>query len=284
MDRTKYIGSSDARDILNGNWMPVWALKTGRARGITPTFKMELGTHIEPFHLDWIFSDEHKPAILADYEEAPQSRFQFNVVPDRSLDMPVGSSPDAQIIRNGDGWHIPVEVKHTCRWRSLGEAIDWYMPQLQHHIWVAGSDLLYFSVIIGNEDPVGAFIGRSDEWIALYASKVRAFIHHVVTDTPPPTDMVPSSPITPSLSDAIPVNGMIRKDLSASNSFVENVHDYLANEGPAKKFNKAKAAIKSHMTPEISEAYCTTRVNGGAEITFSAKRDAGGAIRISVKS
>ena len=282
MDRRKYIGSSDARDILMGNWMPLWSFKTGRSEPIKQTFKMAMGAALEDFHLDWIFEQDREPKLEGWVEEDVVYGRQHRAVAKTDIPIPVISHLDAVLVKSIDtpGLYAPVEVKHTCRWANVEQAMEWYMPQLQHHLWTSGAPALYFSVIIGNDDPQGAWVGRSEDWIKLYAEKVAEFCRYVVEDRAPPSDVAESSPITPNIRNAIPIDNKVVRDLTGTNEMPALALDYIENEAAAKRFDDAKKGIKTLMQDTDREVYCVV-TPGDVPIRVTAKKDKRNAVRIS---
>lgn len=55
MDRHLYIGSSDARAILSGDWDRLYREKKGLIdrEDLSDKFHVRLGEIVEPFHIDW---------------------------------------------------------------------------------------------------------------------------------------------------------------------------------------------------------------------------------------
>lgn len=280
IDRNSYIGSSDAKAILDGDWHRLWMEKTGRAQreDLSDKFKVQLGVFTEGFHLDWIVPRMIAAGeIAAEVEGGRQREFRPEGYPyvashvDAVFLLPPMYVPTADVaIPRGE---IPVDAKHSSGKRSTEELVDFYMPQLQHHIWCAGSERALFSVIQGNEEPERVWIGRSQEWIDLYAAACVDFWKHVLEDTAPNMGSAAAAAeiVTPKVRDAIPINGMTKRCMDGNNLFKAVVREVLDNEAAAKKYDKAKADLKAMMEPGEAELYSKIA---------TLKRDKRGAIRI----
>ena len=275
MDRNLYIGSSDAIDIMNGNLRAVWAVKTGRSERPEIGFKGEVGKVLEPLHLDWL----HRDINLV--KDGWVFRGKVNRQREYTIDtggIPVISHVDDVLINRIDGRQVPVEVKHTCRFTDLEQASNFYMPQIQHHMMCSKANECYFSVIFGNDEPRGVWVGRSAEWIALYKSKVKELMDYIVRDEAPPADLPESGSIVPQpVREAITLDDMRVADMNRDNSFRACAHDYVRHEAAASAFNKAKDDLKKvHMPTDAREAYCAVDLDNGTRIRLIMKRTKAG--------
>lgn len=274
--RTQTLNGSDAIDLMRGGaaWVDLWRVKTGRvpAPDLSRNFKARLGSHTEAFHLDWIM-----PALaeegwheLANTRQLYRSRGEFD---DDKDTVTLAFHADTVIEHGETQRKAVVEVKHSSGRRSFEEMVDFYMPQLQHQMWVSDLHLCRFSVIMGNEEPVGCWVGRSEDWLAVYLaackdfwSWVKADVSPAKRDLPPPDEIV-----TPAVRDAIPVDGMRRLSMEGWNEAVALSGEYVELEPQAKRFEEAKKALKELMPADVRELYGPT---------LCLKRDKRGAIRI----
>jgi hypothetical protein len=64
MKRTGFIGGSDCVRIMQGNWLELWQIKTGRTEGddLSRNIAVQLGVCTEDFNLRW-FEIEHEAVI-----------------------------------------------------------------------------------------------------------------------------------------------------------------------------------------------------------------------------
>lgn len=277
MDRTKYIGSSDARDILAGSWDRLYAQKTGLAQpeDLSDNFKVQFGAFTEPFHIDWTMkrlNGEAGPGYLADKGPGDQHFSSFQPK-ESTTGVILGSHPDA-LIRTPAGLVYPMEVKHTGRFRSADEAAEFYMPQLQHHLIAWGADRLLFSVIIGNEEPERLWVGASADWALHYIERCDAFWRCVQDRNPPAPLLMPEEPLVPRhVSDTVPLNGYRKYDMSKSNAFRAAALEYIETKDAVKRHEKAKVDIKNAVPADAGEVYSDL---------LCVKRDKRGAIRMTV--
>lgn len=264
-DRRAYIGSSDARDLVYGRWLQPWLEKTGRADppDLSANFKVQLGAHTEPFHLDWKLDELARTGEIAGFKES-RAFFMLD-----GCGIPIGGEPDA-VLLDANGEIIPVEVKHSGR--EFEDLIDYYMPQNQHHMLVTGARRLIFSAIIGNEAPRHVWVGRSDEWMAALIDAYTGFWHHIAHDTQPPRERPDELAPVPE-AEKVPINEMVVRDATKDNAFVANAHDYIATIDLAKAHEAAKKALKDSVKANEREVYCDA---------LRIKRDARGALRFTV--
>ena len=56
MDRTGFLGGSDMSLILNGDWLYLWEIKTGREKpdDLSDVFPVQLGNATEEWHIDQV--------------------------------------------------------------------------------------------------------------------------------------------------------------------------------------------------------------------------------------
>lgn len=252
MDRTTYIGSSDAIDIVTRDWHKTWAVKTGKVEreNLDDVFKVQLGRFTENFHLDWTIRrlGEEDPGW---YEidgsrqwEATDTRLPFVV-----------SHLDAIVRKGDDKPGCPVEAKHSSGARPMAHLIDFYMPQLQHHLLTTGADKLLFSVILANNEPERVWIGRSDEYIDTLRAYYEEFWGYVQSDTPPPkAGFSPEAGvITPKVTDLIPIDGMTRRDAGQENAFMSLAATFRDTKAAHGQHEAAKKEIKTLIAPTESE-------------------------------
>lgn len=266
-DRKTYIGSSDARDLLYGNWAEVWEKKTCRRadEDLSDKFEVQAGVFMEPFLVGWL-GRRMKPQ---GYRVHPSSDV-FRGDPGY-----IGATPDATV-HDSDHWY-PAECKFGSRgFSQVEQVIEWYMPQIQHHLLATGCDRCLVSISMNRDEPQNRWVSASDEWHDHMCRVYAEFWALVQSDTrPAPTyarDMTPQ----PLSIDAVPINGKVAKDMSTDNSFLELAHQYAQLKPVAEAFERAKNELKAKVGPNVREAY----VPGLIKL----KRDAKGAIRFTVEA
>lgn len=277
-DRSTYIGSSDARAVMAGDFLRVFKEKKGLAPAFEQTFSMQLGLLVEDFHLDWtidaINREEGGGFKFSKFAKGGSQHFSRMTASDYDFKPVLGSHPDA-LGRDISGMVFPIEAKLTARFRNIEQAADFYMPQLQHHMICWGVDRLLFSVIIGTAEPVRAWIGSSPEWQARYLDQCNTLWHYLKADIPPPPLITNGDAIVPqSIANTVPINGMTRRDMAGNNRWKAIAAEFLETKPIVEKHEKAKKDLKEMMQPDESSIY---------DDTLELKRDARGAIRINIK-
>lgn len=278
-DRKTYIGSSDAVEILKGNFGKLFAQKMGTAPESPTTFPMALGKHVEPFHLDWSLRElVDESSVPWEFSKETKEHQHFaSFEPTGFKNNPrLGSHPDAVIRQKGDsGTLYPFEAKLTARFSSVEEAAQFYMPQLQHHMLCWGAPQLLFSVIIGTKEPQRAWIGTSTAWAHNYIEKCRLF-WAILRSGKAPAPFIESvgSPIVRAeIADTVPINDLTRRNLSTNNRAITLVSKYVRTKKIVAEHEKIKSELKDLMKPTEGELYCDG---------FKMKKDKRGVIRFHV--
>ncbi|WP_431299388.1 hypothetical protein [Tabrizicola sp. BL-A-41-H6] len=277
-DRLTYIGSSDARGILAGDYDRIWREKKGflPKPDFTDNFAVQMGVIVEPFHAAWTIRklNAERDQGFEHSLHTPSGEQHFASAT-TSGGAVLGSHPDG-LVRHASGAVYPLEVKHTGRFQNAGEAAQFYMPQLQHHMFCWGVDRLLFSVIVGNDEPERLWIGSSPEWLDHYVQRCEDFWRYVREDRAPPPKLYDTdAPIVPTtVADTVPINGFKRRDISADNYVQAMVPEFLTTKAAAKRHDEIKDELKKLMKPDENELYSPA---------ITLKRDAKGAIRFTVK-
>lgn len=284
MDRSQYIGSSDAQYILSGDWDLLYRQKIGMAEEIdlSGNFAVQLGRLTEPFHLEWtvaaLRAERHDDDLEWSKGPNPDSdASQHFALLKTGAGTPIGSHPDALLM------HVPnrtvhcIEVKHTGRFQSAEACAHFYMPQLQHHMLAWGHDALLFSVVIGNIEPERIWIGRSESWLEHYSGRCDAFWTHVTNRAPPPQRLFDSDmkPLVPTkIADSVPLNGFKRRSIQNNNRAQSLVPEFLETRRAEKRHEEIKDELKRMMAADENELYSDA---------ITLKKDKRGAIRFTVK-
>lgn len=283
-DRKVRIGSSDAADILSGSWDRLYKLKMGLIEpdDLSDNFKVQFGKFTEEFHLDWSIrklieekQDTFKWSKFADNGDQHHAAYQVEDFDNPPL---LVSHPDA-IVRDPLGRILPMEVKHTGRFKNADEAADHYMPQIQHHLLCWDAPVLLFSVIVGNDEPERIWVGKSLEWQQHYIERCVQFWKHITTKTPPSPafygEAKEAKPYVPTkISDTVPINGFKKRDLSNSNHAPALIDEFISTKAVVARHEEVKTELKEMMQPDENLLYSPK---------IQLKRDARGAIRITVK-
>ena len=259
MKRTGFIGGSDAVKIMNGEWLELWQVKTGRKQpeDLSDNLAVQLGIYTEDFNLAWF------------------ERVYGCTVKDRQGEYTdtIGGVPTKATI---DGMWTPtlgthwlVEAKHTNAFTSMDEQIERYMPQLQTYMHLAGCEGAYLSVIFGNSKWEAVHVARNQEYFNSMWAVVSDFWGCVVRDEEPIGMDIPQISI-----EKIAVDNMVVRNASTDNAFIDAAHTYVENQASARTFENAKKDWKNMVADNEREVYCDL---------LTLKRDKRGAIRFTVR-
>lgn len=236
MKRTGFIGGSDCVRIMQGEWLELWQIKTGRAESedLTDNLAVQLGIHTESFNLEW-FERQHK-CVLKNHQLELQAQIGS---------VPVKGMVDAI-------WKDSiVEAKHTGLHSSMETMIERYMPQIQLYCHLAKADGAYLSVIFGNSKWESAYVQYNNDYFHSMWAVVSDFWSYVLRDEEP------VGVDTPQLSiDKIEVDQMVRRDASHDNAFINSAHEYIKHQDAAKAFDTAKKDLKAMVADNEREVYC----------------------------
>jgi hypothetical protein len=254
MNRMGFIGGSDATQIMQGNWLSLWQIKTGRAESddLSDNIAVQLGVHTESFNLRWF--EKQQDCILSNHQQ--------------ELSREIGTVPAKGMIDAKWGDAI-VEAKHTNSYNNMDAVIEYYMPQIQLYAHLADADGIYLSVIFGNNKWESAHVRYDPEYFRSMWAVVSDFWGYVVRDEEPVGVDIPTLSI-----DHIPVDEMVKRDASKDNHFISCATDYIQHQDAAKSFEAAKKSLKAMVGPNEREVYCDS---------LTIKRDKGGSLRFTVR-
>lgn len=245
------IGGSDANIILSGDRgriLQLWREKRGERppEDLTDRLAVMLGCWTEPFNRQWYeklagqaVSRVGESLVCADYTWRRCT-----------LD---GVIADAGAI---------FEAKHTNAFAKPEEALERYMPQLQHNMAVAKVERAVLSVIFGNHK--FEIFEVAADWLYqldLFEAELR-FWDCVLSGVEPVPAPVPAAPK--------PV-GTREVCLTGNNAWASAAVDWLAYRDAAKSHATACGIIKSLVEDDVARAF-------GHDI--EAKRSKSGAISI----
>lgn len=265
MNRQGFIGGSDMRRIMDGDWTSLWEEKTGRTEpeDLSNHLAVQLGTYTEDFNLQWFADKELNCKERGVDLLSKQRKFEMNWE-----GVPCKGTVDAWI-QEPDAYEI-VEAKHTYERNTMEGCLKMYMPQIQFYLWISIADGCYLSVIFGNRRWECVYIKKDWDYIHKMQVHLKEFWRHVKEDTRPFGD----DQVAPISIDKIPVDGMVRRDASSDNEFISRCHDYLQEEHSAKLFESAKSDLKAMVGDNEREVYCDL---------LTIKRDKRGSLRIMTK-
>jgi predicted phage-related endonuclease len=249
------IGGTDAKRILEGDWLPLYMEKIGEVEPVdlSNEWKPRLGLETEALHAWW---------------HAKQEKVECQLIPGAvvSQDIPwLFASLDRYLPLYDE----PLEMKHTFAANNMRDCATTYMPQLQTQLLVTGCSRLRFSIIRGNEPPIWAYVDRDQNYIDAMLPMLKQFWWHVENRIAPEIAEVTD---TTQLARSVPLNGFKVYDMTGNNEWAMSCATYIVEADAADRYEKAKAQLKKSVPADASEA-------SGYGVTI--KRDARGALRFS---
>lgn len=274
---SRTIGSSDARDVMLGNWNYLYRVKMGEIppEDLSNNFVVQFGKFNEPFHLEWAIERvmDWKGSWLSQQQQMfTHYDFDQNPIPMHStIDAELaGELPKGRIIKQY------LEAKHTGRFKNLREAAEYYMPQLHHHMLCWDVKQIWLSVIFGNTEPEVAQVDFDEGYAQAYLRKCENFWRHIRNEEPPAKpDTAIEEAEHQRIAIKVPVNGRIRVNASESNSAAMLLDELCETQAAADQNKQVrediKAFFKSHQGNQVSEIFGHERV--------TAKADSRGSVR-----
>ena len=253
MERKGFIGGSDCTKIIEGYWLELWKVKTGRQEPESLVFNLpvQLGRHTEDFNLKWFAVNEGKQVV------AHQREFTGTVGT-----VPVKGTIDGAI---KDERNI-IEVKHTNRFYDMDKMLDRYMPQLQFYCHMAKAEGVYLSVIFGNSDWECVHVKYNEEYFNSMWGVVSDFWGYVIRDEQPVNDEA-----TGLSRLSIALDDMETRDASRDNAFVYAAASYIQGYEKNRLFKNAEKDLKQMVGDNEREVFCDQ---------LTVKRDKRGHLRI----
>ncbi|MES2904388.1 MAG: YqaJ viral recombinase family protein [Pseudomonadota bacterium] len=235
MDRIGFIGGSDANAILSRNADRIdrlWREKRGEvlSEDLTGVLPVMLGTWTENFNRQWFECVTGQTVSPSDHT------LSCSTYAWRTCNL------DGFIEDRGAVW----EAKHTGAFTKSDEVLERYMPQLQHNMAVAKSDLAVLSVIFGNHKfeifevasdwlyQLDLLEAEEDFWDCVQTGRVPVAI------SPP----IPPRPV-----------GVREVCLEGNNSWAAAAADWAQNREPARIYADACSQIKQLIEPDVSRAF-----------------------------
>jgi len=264
MERKGFIGGSDMRRIMEGDWLSLWQEKTGRVipDDLSNVLPVQLGIFTEQFNINW-FEDQIRCSVKKQ-QHCAEMNWEG---------VPLKGTVDGYIWDNSGSENFfteeIVECKHTYEGNSMENCLKMYMPQIQFYMWVHQAKGCYLSVIFGNRRWESVYVQKDWKYIDQMKVHLVEFWKCVSQNQEPASNAVPPVSI-----DKIKVDGMVKRDASSDNEFISRCHDYIDTETNAKLFESAKTDLKAMVGDDEREVYCDL---------LTIKRDKRGALRITVK-
>lgn len=236
MNRKGFIGGSDCVRIMEGDWLKLWQIKTGRVESdnLTDNIAVQLGIHTEGFNLGWF--EKQNDCLLKNHQYEVQA--DIGIVPAKGI---VDAMWDDEI----------VEAKHTNDRNNMEGMIEKYLPQIQLYCHLAKSAGAYLSVIFGNGRWECSYVSYNEDYFNSMWAVVSDFWGYVLRDEEPVGIDIPQIE-----TDKIAVDDMVRRDASKDNEFISRAIDYIQHKDAAKSFENAKSDLKQMVGSNEREVYC----------------------------
>jgi predicted phage-related endonuclease len=260
MKRTGFIGGSDAVQIVHGDWVNLWEIKTGKKKpdDLSNNFAVQSGIWNEPFILQ-TFERQYK-VDLCYYQKEYKTNW---------LGVPLKGTIDAGVANQMS----IVEAKETYQYNTMEKQLDRYMPQIQFYLWISGMTSCYFANKFGNARFECAHIRKDEKYIEYLKSEIVRFWSYVTTETCPELGYEDHCDLPEPDTDKILINNKIKRDGSKDNYFTSLAHSYIDSMPMGIKHEEIKKELKTLIAEEERELYCDT---------LSLRKDKRGAIRIIV--
>ena len=114
MNRIGFIGGSDMRRIMEGDWISLWQEKTGRKKpdDLSDVLPVQLGTFTEQFNINWFGQQTGKEVSFSQHE----------------IKLDVDGIPCKGMLDGLVEGVTPIECKHTYDNNSIDNVLKQYMP------------------------------------------------------------------------------------------------------------------------------------------------------------
>src|SRR5437879_842880 len=237
IDRSKFIGGSDARIIMGGDeaaLLRLWREKRGEAEpeDLSGNLIVQLGVATEELNRSWY--------------ERNTGQAITNV--QRRIIHPVIKWMAATLDGTVDPTGAVFEAKFMLPWSFSEEAAaEKYMAQLQHNMWVVNSKAAVLSVITGGGKWVEITISADSLYQHLLLTAERKFWRCVESGEPP--HLFGIDPPRPRI-EAVRI-----VDMSASNSWAELANVFRNTRQAFVDHEKSKAELKGLMPEDAKEAF-----------------------------
>lgn len=257
MNRTGFVGGSDARRIIEGDWLALYEEKVGirQPEDLSDVFRVQLGSFTEPFHLDWL---EHKLLMKLKGRGS------------------IFTHPDHPWLRAMiDAWWTEhdtfLDTKHSNGRASVRIMSEQYQPQIAHYCLATGRTHGYLSFIAGNEDPVICKIEPSAAYMAELLELEKNFWWHVENEMAPMMEGTAEQfAEVNAQAKNVKVDGMRFVDMTGNNQWADLARTILDTKDAAELHDKARGDIKLMVEKDVAEA-------AGHGVTI--KKDKRGALR-----
>lgn len=212
--------------------MALWEEMTGQREpeDLSGVWAVQLGSLTESLNLDWY---ELKTG------RAVSHRGEVVVCPNADW---AASTLDGF----DEAMHAPIECKHVGGFEPREKIIERYTAQFHWQMICTETETLIASIIEGAREPVLEFVDLNHDYAYELWKRAEQFMA-CVRDLTPPVALPP-------VAAPEPVTQYRTVDMSGSNAWASYALDWLANQGPAKAFDKATKELKALVEIDVSLA------------------------------
>ena len=228
-ERRKYIGGTDAKRIMTGDWHSLWEEKTGRVspEDLSDVFQVQLGLVTESFNLYWL--EKTSPISITAYGK------ELGLVKDTDFPF-MACHPDA-VGYDEHGRNLLIDAKHSNAFNDDDGIIETYYWQMQHNAKVMQCSRICIPWIKGNSWPGPVYMDADLAAQAQMIDLEKKFWWHVENDIAPEQDEAPDVPF-------IPITDRKDYDYTGNNEWANFAVDYVSCQDAASDFDDAKKALK----------------------------------------
>ena len=259
-ERRAFIGGSDAGDIVSGDWLRLWRIKTGRAESedLSDILAVMMGHATEDFNRFWFEKQTghkvHRVGELARHPTAPYLACNLDGV-----------------VTRADGRPASFQAKHVGK--SGDQLVLRYTAQCTHEALCIGADWWVMSAFIGNSRWEMTAQEVDPFFAADYLRKCEQFWGFVERDEEPPE--VPPLPVpSPRKLRIVHLEDEIDDWPNWGPAMVEELAAWQRTLPAYKAHNVATGKIKDLLPEDVG-----TVIRGRLKVA----RDRAGAVRISMK-
>jgi len=239
-ERKSFIGGSDARKIMQGNWHDLWLQKTGRAiaDSLETVFVVQLGNLTEKLNRAFLYIEHDIATMLPPRVDA----YRHPLFPFMACN-PDAFSADGQIV---------VDFKHTNAWNKPDKLLSTYFWQMQHNMFCTGTTRGMISPIYGNNMGEPIYVEQDLAQLELLQEAEAKFWKHVVDDKEPVDTAEVTGQFDP-ITTVLPAMRM--RGTNKESEWSEAAEKFLANKEGRTKANDAEKDLKVLMPDDHRLAY-----------------------------
>lgn len=258
-NRMGFIGGSDAKRIMAGDWLALYEEKVGirQPEDLSGVFRVQLGRWTEAFHAEWLIT-QHNMALVDPLGPVIHPEHEF-----------ITGAVDRMWPEKGTF----VELKHSNERASPRDITETYLPQVSHYAACMGVDHCYISTIPGNGDPFITKVEPSREYVDKLIEMEVAFWWHVQNKVAPEIIPIASLERANKIAKDAKVDGFRFVDMTSNNQWAVIASTLIETKEAYTRHDKAKDELKQLIEADVGEAT-------GHGITV--KRDKRGALRITI--